>query len=456
MVWNLFLSSTVRDLKDYRLAVQDACVHRAETACLLSEEDWGGGYDDTVEKCRKRVSDANAFLLLAGYWYGSVPPGKDRSITHIEFDEALKKWGQQTFPPMAVLMPEPGSDAAEDLRKAANVILEDPKAQIDVAAHEKALSSFHSALTGSWRTVTPFKDKPDLRERAIASCWMWKGRTPLAAARGEVPVEDRRSTPSQVTEEQLGQLGRSTHLGAVKAILSRVADHADVPAVGLLVQGDDDAGQRAFLQAINGTAFKKYFPKQRVARLPVEYCDPSVLSSWIAQLLGVVDASSVQTPEQLAERVAPELKRQSMYFVIDRITDLAGGVAAFRDRFWLPLYGKLHALRATQHFSHRLVGVVADYSDDDAAWGSASREANPSGGRPDYTALLRIPRLGRFVRDDLLSWFDDMEIPDEPAGRRAQLATRALRNSRGEQDPVPARVFERLKGEILWPEGADE
>ncbi len=186
------------------------------------------------------------------------------------------------------------------------------------------------------------------------------------------------------------------------------------------------------------------------------YCDPSVLASWIAQLLGVVDGSSVQTPEQLAERVAPELKRQPMYFVIDRITDLAGGVAAFRDCFWLPLYGRLHALRAAQHFSHRLVAVVADYSDDDAAWSSATCEANPTGGQPDYTALLRIPRLGPFVRDDVLSWFADMEIPDEPAGRRAQLATRALKNSRDEDDPVPTRVFDRLKGEILWPEGEDE
>jgi hypothetical protein len=455
MVWNLFLSSTVRDLKDYRLEVQDACVHKAETACLLSEEDWAGGYDDTVEKCRQRVCNANAFLLLAGYWYGSLPPDKDRSITHIEFDEAFRKWGQDKFPPMAVLMPEPGSHAAEELRGAAKAILEGSHAQIDVAAHEKALAAFHSALTGSWRTVTRFKDKHDLREHAIASCWVWKGRTPLAAARGDVRVEYGRSTTSQVTEEQLGQLGRSTHLSAVRAVLSRVTDHADVPAVAMLVQGDDDAGQRAFLQAVNGSAFKRYFPKQKLARLPLDHCDPSVLSSWIAQLLGV-DGSSVQTPEQLAERIAPELKRQRMCFFIDRITDLAGGVPAFRDRFWLPLYGRLHALRATQHFSHRLVGVVADYCDDGAAWSSATCEASPSSGRPDYTALLRTPRLGPFERSDVLSWFDELEIHDEPAGRRAQLTTRALRNSRGEDDPVPTRVFERLKGEILWPEGAGE
>jgi len=67
MILNLFLSSTVKDFKDYRRVVRDVCQHWAESACLLSEEDWLGGYDDTVAKCLKRVQDANAFMLLIGY-----------------------------------------------------------------------------------------------------------------------------------------------------------------------------------------------------------------------------------------------------------------------------------------------------------------------------------------------------------------------------------------------------
>ena len=159
MVWNLFLSSMVRDLRDYRLEAQDGCVHRAETACLLSEEDWAGGYDDTLEKCRKRVSDANAFLLLAGYWYGSVPPEEDRSITHIEFDEASRKWAHEKFPPMAVLMPEPGSHAAEELRGAAKAILEDPTAQID---QHRGFGARAAGACRSW---------PRTSSSSTTACW---------------------------------------------------------------------------------------------------------------------------------------------------------------------------------------------------------------------------------------------------------------------------------------------
>jgi hypothetical protein len=66
--------------------------------------------------------------------------------------------------------------------------------------------------------------------------------------------------------------------------------------------------------------------------------------------------------------------------------------------------------------------------------------------------LLQVPQLEQFSREDILAWFDEMEVPDEPAGRRSKLVDRAIKNSEGKDDPVPTRVFERLRGEILWPE----
>jgi Domain of unknown function (DUF4062)/inactive STAND len=447
--WELFLSSTVRDLKDYRRAVRDACHRKAETTCLLSEEDWSGGYDDTVAKCEERVQRANAFVLLMGYWYGSIPRGKDRSITHIEFDEAFRRWQKNKFPPMAVMTPVPGSAAEKKLRKAAGKILKEQT--IDIAWHEQALSKFHAAVTGSWRTVTSYKDKADLREFVIARCWEWKGRTPLAVARGEIAHEIPQTAVLQVSDEQLGRLGRKPQVDAVTAVLAQVTDYATVPAVAMIVSGDDDAGHRAFLSRLINTVFKNYYPKSRLNRLPVECGNPGVLTSWIAQSLGIRD--SIQTPEELAERVAQELKRQSMYFVLDRVADLVGGAMAFCDSFWLPFYRELQDLRTEQQFSHRLVAVVTDYCGDQSSWEAASCIPDPKLGPPDYSKLLLIPKLDRFKRSDILEWLDELEIPDEPAGRRSQLANRAMHNSKGQDDPVPIRVFERLRGELLWPEG---
>jgi hypothetical protein len=440
--WNLFLSSTVRDLESYRQAVRDACQHRAETSCFLSEEDWPGGYDDTVAKCEEKIRLANAFMLLMGYWYGSVPTGRDRSITHLEFETARQRWLDEQFPPMAVLMPEEGSDADRELKGLAEDIVR--QKGLDPAAHEDAISGFRTAVTGSWRTVTKFKDKSDLREHVIVCCLLWKGRTLVAAAR-----ERAVAGPGgpQVSDEQLGSIGREPQLGAVRSILARLAAHPDVPAVAMIVSGDGDAGQLQFLRRLVHDELRRYYPRRGPASLPVA-CDPGELAPWFAEALGL-PAGSISTPEQLAERVADGLKRQPLFLSLNHLGDLPGGPAAFRDTFWAPFYRELKALRASRGFTHRLVFVGAEYSGDYPE--AATCEPDARGDAADYTRLLAIPRLGRVDRDDLFSWFDEVNVPDEPAGRRSALVDRVLHES----DGVPLRVFDRLRGETLWPDGGD-
>jgi hypothetical protein len=96
-VFNIFLSSTIGDYEDFRRQVQDVLLKKAECACFLSE-DWVGGYDATVTKCQQRVKDSGGFILMLGHWYGSIPPGKEKSITHLEFEWAFEKWASEPFP----------------------------------------------------------------------------------------------------------------------------------------------------------------------------------------------------------------------------------------------------------------------------------------------------------------------------------------------------------------------
>src|SRR5262245_7763040 len=113
----VFVSSTVRDLQAYRRAIRAVAHRRAATQCLLSEEDWPAGYDDTVKKCLREIDASHGFLLIIGHWYGSIPPGADRSITHIEFDAAFERWKSADPRPMAVMRPEAGSSADRELLK---------------------------------------------------------------------------------------------------------------------------------------------------------------------------------------------------------------------------------------------------------------------------------------------------------------------------------------------------
>jgi hypothetical protein len=252
--WELFLSSTVTDFEEFRREVQEALLRKAEAACFLSE-DWVGGFDDTVAKCRARVQQARGFFLLLGHWYGSTPPGSARSITHLEFGWAVERWGALPFPPVAVMMPRAASPADVRLREAARRILDE---RIDPGQHAESLAAFHAEAVGSWRTVVPFTDEHDLRENAIVTCFRWQGRTPEAAARGQVAVAGPGPGDSQVTDELLGTLGRKPQLDAVRAAVAELADRAEVPALAMIVHGDEDAGHRAFLLHLTSTVLKGY------------------------------------------------------------------------------------------------------------------------------------------------------------------------------------------------------
>jgi len=438
--WSVFLISTVRDLRLYRRAVRDACRRRAQTICLLSEEDWPGGYDETVDKCIRQIASVDGFLLIIGYWYGSVPPDADRSITHLEFDTALKKWREWRSRPMAVLLPAAGSHADRELRKAARQILERDK--LDAASHDTSLQRFRSTVLDSWRTVDAFKNKNDLRELVIARCLEFKGYKPSAAAAGSVTIQTT-AAANQVTDGQLGALGREPQLAAVKTILANLAERPDVPAVAIVVSGTVEAGQRALLLRLMATIFKKYSPRREPSTLPVK-CNAEAMVAWVTQLLGLSPAT-MPTPEALADAAAVELKRQPLIFAIDRVGDLADGVNTFYREFWLRFYGALHRVRPRERFNHRLVALVADYTGDCSAFAGSTTESNA----PDYSFLIRVPLLGNFTRADILQWFDEMDVPDDLSGRRATLADRVMKDSRG----VPLRAFDRLRGEVLWPSG---
>jgi hypothetical protein len=51
---SVFVSSTCKDMEAYRRAVEDAVTRKAQVGCFLSE-DWTGGFDDVVQKCKDRV-----------------------------------------------------------------------------------------------------------------------------------------------------------------------------------------------------------------------------------------------------------------------------------------------------------------------------------------------------------------------------------------------------------------
>jgi hypothetical protein len=86
-MYKVFLSSTSRDLADYREAV-----HRAIDGLglfqLVKMEDFGARDANAKDLCARLVRDCDLLVGLMGHYYGSCPPGEAISFTELEYKTA--------------------------------------------------------------------------------------------------------------------------------------------------------------------------------------------------------------------------------------------------------------------------------------------------------------------------------------------------------------------------------
>jgi Domain of unknown function (DUF4062) len=86
-MYKVFLSSTSRDLADYREAV-----HRALDGLpgfqLIKMEDFGARDASAKDLCTRLVRDSDLFVGLMGHYYGSCPPNETISFTELEYRTA--------------------------------------------------------------------------------------------------------------------------------------------------------------------------------------------------------------------------------------------------------------------------------------------------------------------------------------------------------------------------------
>jgi hypothetical protein len=437
----VFIGSTVRDLGEYRVSVQDVLRRMAELEARLSE-DWTGGFDDTIQKCRDRLDACDAYFGIFAYWYGSIPPDCCESITHLEFRWALERWGNVPTPPIAVFMPE--GEAEKALRQKANELFQEVHGRLPDAEREQKrldlaaqLGRFHHEVGhpgGRWRTTYWFHNLEDLKGHVMATCYSW--------------LKKRFETPGgpEPTAEQLGRLGRGEHAAALRKVLD-VAKAAGVPAVALLVTGHERAGQKELCHWL--LQHPRLKPGRRESGRPSAdgYGLPTFVA-WCVRTLGLAAPAdpAVETVDELAARIHKALGAQHLTLVVEQMERFPGRVVGFHQDFWTPLFT---ALRGRGPTAHRLVLIAADRTGRPEAWAGRSC---PCGGAPDWGLLVELPPLRDVDEDDLRDWLDEVEVLDSPPGRHDRLVERVLRNPAGDEDGTPQSVFDRLKDETLWPD----
>jgi hypothetical protein len=84
----IFVSSTYVDLKDYRAAVQDAI--RELGHIDISMENIGALDERPKDECLRLIrEESDVFVGIYAHRYGSIPKGESKSITELEYEQAI-------------------------------------------------------------------------------------------------------------------------------------------------------------------------------------------------------------------------------------------------------------------------------------------------------------------------------------------------------------------------------
>jgi hypothetical protein len=343
---------------------------------------------------------------------------------------------------MAVLMPDPGSPADIELRAKSNSLLlgasEDYRKN-----HPHLLNSFLEEVTGRWASIAYFRTRALAAENAIVAYFKWQRQTPMNSARQSVAV-DRNGA---LRPESLGSLGRAEQSNAFKRAASMLKASV-APGAAFLIAGEESAGQFEFLSHLVGSPVITGRPA-RVSFLPAPGFPAEKLPSWASDQLGFSNGDRAAHIADLTAKVADELHRQSLTLVLGSLEHLSGGVVAFQDKFWKPLFDALAEIRQRRPFRNRLIAIAAEYEPPRTEW-QASIYPFTRIEPPGYDRFLLLPELNEISKGDLSEWLEENEIVIE---QRPAVVDAVMKGAA----TVSARTaFERLRRQNLSREEGDD
>jgi hypothetical protein len=171
----VFLSSTARDLAEYRAAAFGMLCGLDGYSCVRME-DFGARDDAAADFCRDRVRECQLVVFVIGHLHGSCPPGEQRSFTEIEYDTAVA----EKLPRLVFVAPD-------DFPLPANLFESDA---------ERARQRAFRERVGAERIRDEFASPADLATRLVKAIRNWEAqqaRQAFSALRDlmdERPVRD--------------------------------------------------------------------------------------------------------------------------------------------------------------------------------------------------------------------------------------------------------------------------
>jgi hypothetical protein len=425
----LFISSTVKDLRQYRGQLKDALEesNKGHLYCDLSE-DWASPYEIVTTRVKQVLEACEGYYGIFAYYHGWVPAECQHSITRLEFEWACAHFADHAPRPIAVFIPEHDSPAHKELSRAARRLLkrefpDDARRREELLDRQRQFR-LHAQKHG---TVTYFANHGQLVSRAQLIYRDW-GNELLQASRAEECIFVGSRTP---TDTELGSLGRRDQLAAFEdfmAALELEEHHCGAIVVG----GARSMGHEKFARSLSARLLRGWtvvFGKPPVSRFGAD-----LMASWIMQTLK--RPKTKPTVELLADVLSELLKQRSIAVVLTKCGDFQGGIAAFLSQFWRPLLAALadRPRKPRHHFAILLL----DPGDATAVHADALQAEGL--GRVTLTAIRR---------GQLMTWLNEHQVADEPPGRRKEIVDGIF--SQGQDSLDPELVYTELALAGLWP-----
>lgn len=116
----VMISSTARDLPEYRQIAMDVCLRLGKWPKMM--EHLPALDADATKASLDMVEEADIYLCILAHRYGSIPAGEEISYTEIEHDRAVERgvprWSSSWIP--SIPSHRPGSRPAREPRSSGN------------------------------------------------------------------------------------------------------------------------------------------------------------------------------------------------------------------------------------------------------------------------------------------------------------------------------------------------